>query len=360
MNKIYLNYINHLRGAVIIFVVFSHCDSFGITFINENKTFLAKIILSIVHNSTACFIFISGFILHYVYSEKFQIKNFLIKKIKYVILPFLVFSSLDIWYYIIRLIFSAIFHFNNYNLYFNKLKSTDLVKIYLLGHSEINMSLWYIPLTMLIFLLSNIFLKFITMNLRFQLWLIIILMLLSSLIHRRYDENVSALFHNLLYFTPIYLLGIFVSKNIKILFSKLNGKELYLLLILIAIEIFQAQRAIPENINEFDNISFRNIDLILIQKSLLSIFLTIYFIKFENIKLRLLNIFAKNSFGIFFIHGIYIYLYNVLILKFEIKYMSDSVIIFILTSSVVLAISLFSTILIKKILSNTSKYIIGC
>ena len=77
----YLNKINYFRGIAIIFIVFGHCDSFGITRFNENTTKLAEIIIPIVHGGTAFFVFISGFLFHYIYFQNFQLKLFLIKKI---------------------------------------------------------------------------------------------------------------------------------------------------------------------------------------------------------------------------------------------------------------------------------------
>ena len=167
----------------------------------------------------------------------------------------MIFSSLDIWYYITRFIISYICHFNNYYLYLNKLKSFDLVKIFLLGHSEINIAHWYVPFIMLIFIFSKFFIKFITIKFKIQLWIIIILMLLSMLIHRRYESNVFALFNNVIYFTPVYLLGIFVSKNINFFYSKLNGKEFYLLIIIFLIVIIQLQQGKLENISELGEIN---------------------------------------------------------------------------------------------------------
>ena len=80
-------------------------------------------------------------------------------------------------------------------------------------------------------------------------------MLLSMLIHRRYESNVFALFNNVIYFTPVYLLGIFVSKNINFFYSKLNGKEFYLLIIIFLIVIIQLQQGKLENISELGEIN---------------------------------------------------------------------------------------------------------
>lgn len=204
------------------------------------------------------------------------------------------------------------------------------------------------------------FLKFIAVNSKIQLLIIIILMLFSLIIHRRYDNNIFALFHNVIYFTPIYLLGIFVSKNIKLFYSKMNGKEFYLLVMSFLIILLQVQLGRLESIRELNEISIKYLDLMIIQKSLISLFLLIYFNKFEHKNIRLLKLLAENSYGIFFIHGLYIWLINVFILKFQIKYISNSLFIFFITANIVITLSLLTTLVIKKILSKKSKYVIGC
>lgn len=360
MKTTYLNNINNFRGIAIIFIVFGHCDSFGITRFNVNTTILAKIINSFIHGGTTFFVFISGFLFHYIYFKNFQFIRFLGKKIRYVLVPFLIFSSLDIFYYIIRYVFSCLFYMEKYEVYLNKIKSIDLVKIYIAGHSEINIALWYVPFIMVIFLFSKFYIKFIDINLKTQIWIISILMLLSLVIHRRYDDSISGIFQNVIYFTPVYLLGMFVSKNNKLLTGVIYGREFFVLILSMIVAGFQVKLGKLESIIEFKKICIKNLDLMIIQKSLLSIFFTTYLNKFGNKKFSLISLLAENSFGIFFIHGIFIWLFDVFILKFKITFTSNSVFIYFISSIIVLIISLLTTIFIRLILTKKSKYIVGC
>ena len=97
----------------------------------------------------------------------------------------------------------------------------------------------------------------------------------------------------------------------------------------------------------------------IIQKSIISLLLIIYFNKFEHKEIKLLNLFAVNSYGIFFIHGNIIWLLNVFILKTQIKYVTNSIFIFFISAIIVLSASLLTTLVIKKKFKK-SKYIIGC
>lgn len=355
----YLNNINYFRGIAIVFIVFGHCTAFGITRFYENTTFLAKTIKSIAPGGTTFFVFISGYLLHHIYYKKFQLGTFLLKKIKYVLIPFLLFASLDIFYYLLRFLCSFFFS-NTHEVYLQKIKSLDFIKIYLLGNTEITIGLWYVPFIMVVFSLSKFYLKFVSINYKIQLWIIIVLIILSSIIHRAPNTHIMSIFQNVLYFTPVYLLGIFASSNSKMFYARYAGKEPYLLLFALVIAIFQAKIGELENIKDFSKIVIENFDLMVFQKTLLSIFFLFYLMRFVNKKMRLIDLIAANSFGVFFIHGVYIWLINVIVFKLQITYISNSIIIFIVSAILVLTLSLITTILIRNFLPKKSKYIIGC
>jgi fucose 4-O-acetylase-like acetyltransferase len=334
--------------------------SFGIINLYENESFLADMIKFIAHGGTSFFVFISGYLLHHIYYRKLKVSSFFKKKIKYVLLPFLFFSSIDIIYYLVRLLSSYFFHIGKYEIYFNKIKSLDLIKIYLLGHTDITIGLWYIPFIMVIFSLSSIYLRFVSINLKNQVLIIIFLFLLSVIINRTYEDRISGIFQNVIYFSPVYLLGIFVSSNHQVFYDKMIGKEFYLLFTALIISILQIKISKIENNLDFSFIDIQNFDLMIIQKSVLSIFFILFLKRTKYPKTSFINILALNSFGIFFIHGFFIWIIKALVLRFKITFISNSIILYLLTASLVLVLSLLSSIFIRRIFSHYSKYIIGC
>ena len=356
----YLNNITYFRGIAIVFIVFGHCTSFGITRFHENTTFLAKIIKLIVPGGTIFFVFISGYLFHHIYNKNFKLKTFLLKKMKNVLIPFYFFCSIDIIYYLTRLFFAIVSQSKKTEFFLNKINSYSYFETFFLGHAEIPMGLWYVPFIMVIFSLSKFYMKFVLINYKTQLLIISSLMLIAAIIHRAPDASIKSIFQNILYFTPVYLLGIFVSLNSNMFYTRLRRKAIYLLLFALAIAFLQAKIGGLIKMNDLSTIDFRNFDFMIIQKSILSIFFMTYLMKFEYKKISLFNLLAKNSFGIFFIHGIYIFLIHATISKLQIFYKSDSIIIFIVSGSLVLILSLFTTIILRKLLSNKSKYIIGC
>lgn len=267
---------------------------------------------------------------------------------------------MDIAYYTSRFIISYLIRSNEDVFFLEKIKSLNLIKIYLVGFTQIPIGMWYVPFIMVVFSLSKFYLKFIDFHYKTQFWIISLFMLLSTVIHRAPDFNISSILQNVLYFSPVYLLGIFISANYELNYKLIKGKEFYLVIVALFISILQVKTGKIEDINKLKEISNKNIDLMIIQKSLLCFFFVFYLKKFENIKISLLNLLATNSFGIFFIHGIYIWLLNIILSKFQIRFTPNSIIFIFVSATFVLFLSLFTTILIRKFIPKTSKYIIGC
>ena len=357
--RTYLHHINYFRGIAIIFIVFGHCFNIGISHYYQNQTIFAKFLQNLLPGGTIFFVFISGYLFHHIYYHNFHFSAFFIKKLKYVFVPFLIISSIDIFYYLSRFIIAIILSSTKSEIYLAKLKSYSFFNTYLIGHGEITIGLWYIPFIMLVFTLSPIYLRFVKIKYKSQLLIIFILLLVSTLIHRTFKNELIGIFQNVIYFTPVYLLGIFISINFKKFYEKLKGKELYILLIAIGIAIIQTRIVVVDLILK-NNLKVENFDLMIIQKCLLSLFFILFLMRFENKNNKILNIFAENSFGIFFTHGIWIWIFNAIQLKLKIPFETSSFLMYLLISSLILSLSLSITIIIRKLWPNKSRYIIGC
>lgn len=97
----------------------------------------------------------------------------------------------------------------------------------------------------------------------------------------------------------------------------------------------------------------------IIQKIIMCLFFMIYLNRYENSKYKLLKIIAENSFGIFFIHGIYIRIIYEVKLMLGLTFITNSFGLYFLIAILVFCISLITTLLIKKSLPNYSKYLVG-
>lgn len=356
----YLQHINYFRGIAIIFIVYWHCLVCGIANNNQNQTIFAKIIGTLLPGGTTFFVFISGYLFHHIYYQNFQFSTFFIKKLKYVFVPFLIISSTDIFYYLSRYIIAIISESNKSEIFLAKLKTYSFINTYLYGHGEIPIGLWYIPFIMLVFAISPVFIKFVKIKSSIQLPFICILLIVSTSIHRTEANSIFSIFQNTLYFSPVYLLGMYVSINFNKFYEMLKGQEFYFLATAIIIVFIQSGVEIIEKYRELSTLILEKFDLMIIQKILLSIFFAIFLMNYKKNKFKILNLFAENSFGIFFIHGICIWIFNAILFKLKISFVSNSTSLYFVLSTFILTISLAITMLIRKVFPNKSKYIIGC
>ena len=355
----YLNHINYFRGIAIIFIVFGHCFNVGFSHYYQNSSQFAIFLRNLLPGGTTFFVFISGYLFHHIYFKNFNYGDFLIKKLKYVFVPFLLISSIDIFYYLSRYIIAIISSSAKSEIYLSKLKSYSFFNTYLIGHGDITIGLWYIPFITIIFFLSTVFIKFIKIKPSIQLTVINILLIFSILVHRNGTNSILGIFQNVIYFIPVYFLGIYMSINFKKFYEKLKGKELYILLIAIGLAIIQT-RIVPAELILKNNLKIDKFDFMIIQKCFLSIFFILFLTRFENKKFKVLNILADNSFGIFFIHGICIWIFNTIVLKLKISFATNSFLMYLVISTLILTLSLLITILIRRANPKNSKYIIGC
>ena len=340
--------------------MFGHCFNIGISHFYNNQTLFARFLRNLIPGGTTFFVFISGYLFHHIYYKNFNYSDFFIKKLKYVFVPFLLISSTDIIYYLSRYIISIISASNKSEVYLTKLKSYPYINTLFLGRAEISPALWYIPFIMVLFALSPLFLKFPRIRKKNQLIIICILLLNSILIHRTEVKSIPGIIQNVIYFIPVYLIGIYFSINFKLLYEKLQGKTIMILFLAICIAIIQTA-IINLGVNSKEWIlKLEYFDLMIIQKTLLSFFFAIFLMNQVANKFKIIKLLAENSFGIFFIHGICIWIFNVIVLKLKISFESNSFLIYLVISTLILTLSLLITILIRKAIPKNSKYIIGC
>ena len=356
--RTYLHHINYFRGIAIIFIVYWHCLVCGISNYYQNQTLFAKIIGTLLPGGTTFFVFISGYLFHHIYYHNFQFSTFFIKKLKYVFVPFLIISSTDIFYYLSRYIIAIISASEKSEIFLAKLKTYSFINTYLYGHGEIPIGLWYIPFIMVLFSMSFIFIKFVKIKPSIQLLFICILLIVSILIHRTAANSILGMIQNVIYFTPVYLIGIYFSINFKVLYEKLKGKEFYILFFALCVVIIQTVIGKLEISATECIFKLEDFDLMIIQKTLLSIFFATFLMSYKIKKNKFLTLLAENSFGIFFIHGICIWILNAIVFKISFEY--NSTFQYFGFSTLILIISLTITLLIRKVFPNKSKYIIGC
>tara|TARA_R110000744_G_scaffold375905_1_gene489748 strand:+ start:3786 stop:4874 length:1089 start_codon:yes stop_codon:yes gene_type:complete len=360
----YLKSINNFRGIAIILIVAVHLYIFG--FSSEDK--ISSLIRNTISSGTLLFVFVSGYMFHYIYYKKYNFKSFIIKKIKYVVFPYLFISSIAIIYFIVTSYgyFKPISELNIEEferVYTQKIflpsdnKFITILKYYLTG--QISVVYWYIPFAILLFLCSPFHLYFVRKNTKIQIIIILISFIISAFVHRSVF-NLNPL-HSLIYYTPIYLLGIFVSINSKHILKYLNNKLLILILGTIIFSCLQVING-SEGAYTKDIFEYNGIDLQIIQKTFMILFLYIFLERYV-INSKIIDKISETSFAIYFLHPWIIYSLKKIYNFIGINYGSseNNILLYLFTLSLVIIISVGSALSIKFLFSKSkyTRYFIG-
>ena len=139
-----LNYINVFRGLAILLILAGHTMQIG-----SNGSLLKSITFEVWAGGTALFIFISGFLFQHL-SAKFEYKNYLQKKWKNVIIPYILTAVPGI-----ILCFCMPIEYGNP---FDGLNPVAQIGVFLTTGRVHNVPTWFIPMIVIFFLLSYLLL----------------------------------------------------------------------------------------------------------------------------------------------------------------------------------------------------------
>ena len=214
---------------------------------------------------------------------------------------------------------------------------------------------WYIPLIMVVFFLSPLFVKLI--DIKPSIWVVLGLLVIPLFIQRPV-QNINIL-QSFIYFVPVYILGSWVSVNSEQIHRALKGKTWWLLLAILVLAYIQAIYY-PYSGNAHKNaFELSLIDINFIQKIIMCFFLLIFFQQYENRDFRLLVFLAEVSFPIYFLHPFIITILGKLKWEFYNNF-SGSLLTFIFTTALVIFISASTAILGRKIIGRKySRSLIG-
>ncbi|CZF80048.1 Acyltransferase family protein [Grimontia celer] len=344
----FINSFNHFRAVAIIFIVMGHCYSItGMTF----NTFPSAFIQNFISGGTTLFVFISGFLFYHIFYKNFNLKTFLIKKIKTVLLPYVIIGSLPVIYLTLKQasVYGDWFLPSGDSLLDNYLIPT--LKYYSSG--RFLTGYWYIPFIFIIFLMSPFFIQFIELRKRYQIIIIALMSVIAMYAHRPI-LNINPL-HSAIYYIPVYLLGIFAAINRLKIYTWLMGKELILMVVIVSLITYQTMNGHNGSYHKY-LFSYSGIDLVFIHKILLCFLLMIILHRFENFKHPLINHLAATSFTVFFLHPLAIFLMNKF-LKDALHF--DSWVFLSIFTTLIITICSLIAVQFKKLAPINSRYIIG-
>ncbi len=344
----HINSFNHFRAIAILLIVAGH--SFGVTGL-EIDSIMEKVVVNLIQGGTALFVFISGFLFHYIFYPKFKYSKFVLGKIKNVLVPYLILGFLPVFLYVYmkKDVFGTYFLPNGDGLFFEYV--IPALKYYASG--RFLTAYWYIPFIMLVFISSPLHVYFIKVRLKYKLGVIVAMSIVSMVIHRPI-ANIFVL-QSLIYYTPIYLIGITASIYRDKIYDYLNGKEVYMILLAIVIALLQVNVGVVGNYHK-EAFEISSIDLMYIQKILLCFFFMILLNRFENYNNKYIHAIASTSFTVFFIHPFLIWF----TVKLNLPFLNNNS--WFIWCIYVVFVSLFCILVakaFKKFIPKYSRYIIG-
>lgn len=315
MKKQRLDEIQFARALAMFSVLFVHCTSYGIANLNPESTFypIYTTLNTIGKLGVPVFFMLSGFVLFYAYYPREFTKKLVIdfykKRIKYIVIPYIVISSLYVTYYNI--------------LYYSYPSTTEMLKSYVtfIIHGNASYHTYFLIVLIQFYLLFPILLWVFKKITSFKSWMFIfglVLHLVFWNLNVKYSivSNASIVFLSYISFFLLGgQLGIYYGQ-VRSWIAEHKGKlvtifgTLYFVIIttlaIMDYSIFTNKfTELMENYPIFSINGF-SYYLWIAQGLVASIFLILiglYFVemKFEKIKTTLLNL-ATVSFGIYLFH----------------------------------------------------------
>lgn len=295
----YLNSFNHFRAIAIVLIVAGHSYSIAGLICSS---FLERTIVNITMGGTSLFVFISGFLFHHIFYKKYQYKKFVTDKFKNILIPYLVLGVIPVFFCVYRKsdMFNGFFLPQGVGLLHEYL----LPAIKYVWTGGFLTAYWYVPFILMTFAFSPLHFWFIKSGKSIQLGITLLLCAFSLLLQRPI-ENLYVM-QSVIYFTPIYLIGILCSIHKEIIYDVLKGKELMLFAIVIFLAALEAYTGVIGNYHKsaFD---YGGLDLMFMQKISMCLFFMVFFHRFESANNSVLHMLASTSFAIFFLHPLLIW-----------------------------------------------------
>ncbi|MDO5536240.1 MAG: acyltransferase [Desulfovibrionaceae bacterium] len=172
----------------------------------ENERQVLECLRSVLfHSSTLYFIFISGYLFDYIYqTREFRLRDFYLSKVKNVLCPYLVLSTILIAASLLLCTLSVpVPAFINFGS--APAGSKEVALSYLLGTACV--TYWYIPFIMLVYLVSPVLFR-----IRGQIFALLTLAAAFVPLFVPRDD-LADFYRNFCFFYPTFLLGVFFSRH---------------------------------------------------------------------------------------------------------------------------------------------------
>ena len=349
----FLRYIHNFRAIAILLIVAGHC-TWSLNWSNYQYPFLASILMICFLNGTVLFVFIAGFLFQHL-SSRFIFKQYIQKKFKFVILPYIFFSIPAI---AVKLslstsipvknpcFFSGIFA--DWPSIVNLLFILKKFGWYIITGDSLT-PFWFIPMISIFFLMAPIL---IFLDRGQKIYLLLPLFITLSIFIPRPAETTN-IFQSFPHFFSIYLFGMFASRYKEKIIVTMEKFWILMCFGIVAMIILEV--LLPGSQPGYSPFNF-------LQKMLLSMLLVSWLWKIDIVIPKRVGIWgdrvANLSFGIYFIH--YYFLYVAIETPFFKTFFEGSGFSFLVIFICTTVLSIVSLQIAKTFLRKNSRIFLGC
>jgi hypothetical protein len=343
----FLSPIHSFRAIAILFIVAGHVIW---AFSWHRHPHVRDFLADFFENGTVLFVFVSGFLFQHL-SARFDYRDFLSKKFRNVVLPYLIISTPAVLYTLLR---------DHPSITYPQLDHTSelyqAMWLYAKGGAHINYPLWFIPMISIYFLLAPAFMVIVRQPKLY--WLLVLLIPSSLLAHRPPFPNLD-LAHLCVYYLSAYIMGMccsqFRSQLEPFLYKSAYALAIFYLLALIAHFHWSRFHGNYE-VSHIFSLEKGLVDWIFALKLVLCFVLWGVMLRLDKRVAPHLRFLADASFAIFFVHMYFIFSIHVAerwhtleggLLQWFVELVS------------VLACSVLSVLVARKLLGDKSRLVIG-
>lgn len=335
-----------MRGLAIVLVVACHVtDGAGW----GHATGVRRMAWALLGNATVPFVFVSGYLFHHL-SARFRYLAYLRKRFEGVVIPYLVVTTPTLVHQ----------YLNHSDVFADRTRPAWLEALGAYSTAaHMPVPFWYIP-TIALFYLASPALAALGRS-RALPFATLVTLLCAVALHRSREHR--CVWQSALYFLPVYLLGIWVSRDRTTWLAALARHRFWLLVLGCA--LFTLQLPIAHALGPvYSSAPFSteagSIDLDLPAKALLTLALLSWLCNESPLSHRLLPPVASASFGIFFVHEYVIQRSLGVERWFTAHHPLLSALAMPFATVGIVALSFLLVRVVQQALGRYSRFIIGC
>lgn len=327
-----LQFINNFRGIVMLIMILGHT----INAMPKEDAVAFQLFKLIFSNSTILFVIIAGYFFSLL-KESYNYKTFLLNKLRSIITPYIFISIPAVFVYIIQL---KVNHWwVDLNWFYTDLNILEQYLYLMLTGAHLG-TLWFIPMIIVFYLISPLFIYILNRG----LLLYVFFVSFSVAFYFGRPLNNESTLYSFIFFLPTYLFGMILVDR-PVLYKYLCKYSCVIFITyFVALYIFN----LSIHINSSYDLFF---------KMALAVILLAVLRRYANHKINLLDLFARLSFFLYFIHGYFTWvlyrLYRIIDIPFS--GLIATVGFFI----IIVILSLAAFVAIKLVLRKHSKFFIG-